>query len=300
MDDSLRTRLRAAVDAAFRIDNGELQPSWQAIHTTQGSPSLLLSRDPRAGERLTPVFFAACGDRPANLALMEKIYEGSGRLAGISQLVAGSDGLSFIAVPPMFHVVPIDAFVERVTGFFRDVEATQSIAWTAESCELLIGQHGYLFRHASGDDGRVRTIRAAVDAGVVGPWTRPTGDPAGSAGDAGPIHEIDRAALAEALGPLVSGANIFAANTLLGSDHPRQFQGPGYRWRLADLAVEVLRDHPGGLSATRLADQIAHREAAQGTLIVIDVPRKQVRTLDGLVPKYTERLINALRSAATR
>ncbi len=301
MDDLLLVRLHAAVDAVSRSDNNESEPSWQVIgNPNPRAPVVIISRDPRAGERLTPVFFAACGDESTTLDLLKSIYERSDGLARFGQLFTAADGFTFVAVPLMFHLDPPDVFIQRLSGLFRDEETIQPMAWISESCEVKIGQHGYLFRQVRDDSGRVRTDRDLAAPGGAGASPGRPGDIAREPYDPTPIHEVDRRILADALKPLISEAGIFAARAPLSVDYPMNFEGEAYQWRLADLADEVLRDHPDGLSATELADQIGHREAAEGTQILIDIPRQQVRTLDGVVPNYMERLIAALSTAKMR
>jgi hypothetical protein len=264
------------------------------------APIVMISRDTRAGDRLTPVFFAACRDESTTVDLVKAIHERSDGLTVIGYLFTGGDGLKFTAVPLMFHLDSPDTFVHQLSGLFRAEEAIQPMAWTTESCEVHIAQHGYLFQQVRGGDGRVRTVRKLVDPGGALSQPERPGDIAGELDDPSPIHEIDHRLLADALKPLISEAGIFAARTGLSADYPIDYGPAAYQRRLADLAVEVLRDHPDGLSVTELADQIGHREAAEGTLILIDATRQQVRTLAGVVPNYTERLIAALRSAKKR
>jgi hypothetical protein len=75
----LLSQLREDVDAAFPRDGAEPDPSWGffVLPNTPAAPVVGLSRDPRSGHLLTPVFFVAASERWRLDDLMLGLFEGT-------------------------------------------------------------------------------------------------------------------------------------------------------------------------------------------------------------------------------
>lgn len=154
MDRSLLACLRATLESEWPTTNDEPHPSWH-LATMFGSPApdVMISRDPRAGEPLAPVYFIATPDEASCEDLSARIYELSGGFARLRHTSRSTDGLSYLFVPPMFHLVPVEAFMAAMDAALAAESVERPIAWIVEPCVLEISKAGRRWIQRRDDDG---------------------------------------------------------------------------------------------------------------------------------------------------
>jgi hypothetical protein len=161
VDARLASQLREDVDAVFPRDGAEPEPSWGffVLPNTQTAPIVGLSRDPRSGHRLTPVFFVAASERERLAALMLGLFEGTNGKALLFHQCGEADR-PFLFVPLLYHLVDEEGFVDAMRGY---LSGSQGVAWFEERCELLIEHDGRSYRAVPGAEGSVEVVIEAAD-----------------------------------------------------------------------------------------------------------------------------------------
>ncbi len=111
VDKRLLAQLRKDVDDAFP-GGTEPELSWGffVLPNTPTAPIIGLSRDPRSGPRLTPVFFVAASERENLDDLMLGLFEGTDGQALLFHQ-CGHPDRPFLFVPLIYHLVDEKRFV---------------------------------------------------------------------------------------------------------------------------------------------------------------------------------------------
>jgi hypothetical protein len=153
------TALTTAVDEWLPSRGDAEEPAW-VIFVLPGiadAPVLSLARDPRAGPRLTPVFFVGVADQATLMPIGQSLYEGTGRLARIFHTVNLSETRALLVVPALYHLDDINAFSSAVEKYLTTLELG-AITWYREHCEVLIAHGGVSYRAVQATDGTVEVV----------------------------------------------------------------------------------------------------------------------------------------------
>lgn len=150
-------QLKEDVGAAFPQGGDEPEPRWDVfVLGVPGAPVTSISRDPRSGPRLAPVFFVGASDREILDSVARQAYEGTSGLAPLFHQVSW-EGRPFLLIPLMLHMVDATSFSESMTKFLSE-SRFEGLAWFVEPCEVLITHEGRNFKAVPGADGSFQVI----------------------------------------------------------------------------------------------------------------------------------------------
>jgi hypothetical protein len=159
----VQERLRAELETRFPVAGKKSEPAWSVfVLQNPAAPLVAISRDPRAGDRVAPVFFITARDEKALLAFAESLYGiTNGRVKlwhSRKDSTAGS--ITYVVVPALFHVDPdVRQFVSVLSGFLEEFSDKHEAAWICEECVVFITHHGKTFR-AIGEADSFRVVQS--------------------------------------------------------------------------------------------------------------------------------------------
>lgn len=155
------SQLRADVDVALPEHSENPEPSWQMlVLANPDAPVTSISRDARAGLRLTPVYFIRATDSETFGSMMMGLYEGTGALAPLFHQLVRHDR-PFLVVPLMYHLVDARSFCAAVEEYLGE-PGFEQVVWFKDSCEVRITHRESSFRAVPGGDGSVQVISRAI------------------------------------------------------------------------------------------------------------------------------------------
>jgi len=140
--DELLRRLQEDVEAELPSDNGEPEPTTRiiALTSTPDAPIIAVSRDPRSGPMLTPVFFAAAKDEATLDELVAGLLRDVSAQAPVFHAMGSGEHL-FLMVPLMFHLVDADEFLAHIDAYLGRWEE-RGVVFEDEDCEVRITHRG--------------------------------------------------------------------------------------------------------------------------------------------------------------
>jgi hypothetical protein len=141
----LKQRLQAELDARLPRER-DADPRWSVFALQNpAAPVVTVSRDPRAGAPLTPVFFLTARDENALLDFAKSLYRASHEKVRLWHSARGS--IAYVVIPALFHVDPdTKGFVSALTALVEDFAACHAAAWICEDCVVKITHHGQMFQ----------------------------------------------------------------------------------------------------------------------------------------------------------
>ena len=146
-------QLRDDVNAVLPESNGEPEPGWSIFAIANPTaPVISISRDPRAGPRLTPVFFVGAEETRTLDSVMAGLFEGTDRQALLFHQ-AGREKRPFLIVPLMYHLTDPSSFSKAMREYLSRLE---DVVWFEEGCELGIEHNGQSYRSIRGPDGSLQ------------------------------------------------------------------------------------------------------------------------------------------------
>jgi hypothetical protein len=145
------TALRSAIEAWLPEHGEAAEPAWSilALHGVASAPVLSISRDPRSGPRLAPVFFIGVAHQDALAAIGRGLYEGTQHVAKLFHTVLVPPKGGFLVVPCLYHVDDLSRFSAATTQHLTSLEARR-VAWLEERCEVLIVDEGTSYKAVLG------------------------------------------------------------------------------------------------------------------------------------------------------
>jgi hypothetical protein len=154
--------LRTAVERWLPADAGTGEPAWSVLvlPNTPSAPIVSISRDPRSGPRLTPVFFVGLGEPRHLLPIGQRMFEET-RVGRLVHMVEASPESAFLVIPALYHLEDIEEFSAAVERHLASLRL-DSLAWQHEQCEVLITHRGQSYHARLDPDGNVTVDASAA------------------------------------------------------------------------------------------------------------------------------------------
>jgi hypothetical protein len=143
-------QLRREVDAEFASDSG----TWKVyVQMNPSAPVIAISRDPRSGPSLTPVFFIGAHDAETLSSVMQGLFDGTGGKARFRSQPNREGGTPLLIVPLMYHLDDPGEFSDAMQAY---LEGLEGVSWFEEPCEVIIKHEGRTYTAVAGSDGSLQ------------------------------------------------------------------------------------------------------------------------------------------------
>lgn len=141
----LNRHLQAELDGRLP-SNRDGDPAWSIFALKNpAAPIVAISRDPRAGARVTPVFFLTAREENVLLDFAKSLYGASQGRVRLWHWLRGT--ITYVVIPALFHVDPdTKGFISALGALVEDFAACHAAAWICEDCVVTITHHGKTFR----------------------------------------------------------------------------------------------------------------------------------------------------------
>lgn len=149
MGEELRKRLCDDIEQGFPREGG-----WCILALeNSAAPIVTISRDPRTGDLVVPVFFVAIQDQAKIIPFASLLYECTHHLAKLWHTKPGKSLPQYLIIPALYHEVEASAFASTLRTVLGEYDGQQDFAWVCENCEVLIRAGDREYKAIRGSDG---------------------------------------------------------------------------------------------------------------------------------------------------